>query len=173
VKFGDGLAVSGGGGFESLIERHGIRAGGVLLAAERAKAAGRNANVGGIDVPIDVEIRLVTMHALADMVGHPTHGENIAGAVERERILAGETHVGLHFVENRLQPGVVGLESVRGWHPFDDIAAACVKSQRLRDTRLRVLYNFASYEFVPKMVAGCGSSAGARAGGTGRTRFAA
>jgi len=86
VEFGDGLAVSGGGGFERLVERHGVGAGSVFLAAESAEAAGRDADIGGIDVAIDVEIRLAAMHALADVVGHPAHGEDVSGAVESEGI---------------------------------------------------------------------------------------
>ena len=86
VKFGDGLAVSGSGGFERLIERHGVGAGRIFLAAEGAEAAGGDTDVGGVDVSVDVEIRLVAVHAFANVIGHPAHGENIAGAVESEGI---------------------------------------------------------------------------------------
>ena len=133
VKFGDGLAVSGSGGFESFIERHGVGAGSVLLAAEGAQAAGRDANVGGIDVSVDVEIRLVAVHALANVIGHPAHGENIAGAVESEGIGGVEPLTGQHFGVNGQQARVVGLERVKGQHRFDDIAVTRVKSQGLRD----------------------------------------
>src|ERR1039458_2119986 len=69
VELRDGLAVSGGSSFESLIERHGVGAGRIFLAAKGAEAASGDAHVGGIDVSIDVEIRLVPMHTLADVVG--------------------------------------------------------------------------------------------------------
>ena len=86
VKLGDGLAVSGSRGFEGLFERHGVGAGRIFLAAKGAQAASGDANIGGIDMAIDVEISLVAMHALADVVRHPADGKNVAGAVESEGV---------------------------------------------------------------------------------------
>ena len=113
VKFGDRLGVSGSRGFESLFERHGVGAGRVLLASEGAQAAGRHANIRRIDVPVDVEVRLVAVHALAHVVGHPADGENVAGAVEREGIVGVKPLAGKDFVVNRRQPRIVGLKVVR------------------------------------------------------------
>ena len=112
VKFGDRLGVSGSRGFERLFERHGVGAGRVFLAAEGAQAAGGHANVRRIDVAVDVEIRLVAVHALAHGVGHPAHGENVAGAVEGERVVGVQALAGEDFVVNRRQARVVRLESV-------------------------------------------------------------
>ncbi len=133
VKFGDGLTVSRGGGFKSFIERHGIGAGRVLLAAEGAEPARRYADVRGIDVAIDVEIRLVAMHALADVVGHPAHGENISAAVESESVVRIQPLAGQDLGVNRFQPRVVGLKRMvllQGRHPLDDIAGSQWKSQK-------------------------------------------
>ena len=91
VKLRDRLGVAGSGRLERLVERHGVSAGRIFLAAEGAQAARGHANVGRIDVAIDVEIRLVAMHALADRVGHPAHGENVAGAVQGEGVVGVKT----------------------------------------------------------------------------------
>ena len=44
-----------------LFQGHGVGTGGVLLASEGTQAARGNAYVGGIDVPVDVEVRLVAV----------------------------------------------------------------------------------------------------------------
>src|SRR5258706_13367109 len=71
VQLGDRLVVSRGCGFKGLVERHSVGAGSVFFAAEGAKAAGGDTNIGRIDVAIDIEISPVAMHAFANMVGHP------------------------------------------------------------------------------------------------------
>ena len=88
VELGDRLGVSGGCGFESFFQRHGVSAGRIFLASEGAEAAGGDADVGRIDVAIDVEVGLIAMHALANVVRQPADGEDVAGAVEREARLA-------------------------------------------------------------------------------------
>ena len=69
---------------------------------------------------------------LADGVGHPSHGENVAGAVKRQRVGGVEALGGHDFGVNRRQAPIVRLKSVgprfvrsgrvRKSHPFDDIA---------------------------------------------------
>src|SRR5271168_1657928 len=114
MEFGDRLGISGRGGFEGFLERHGVSARSVLLAAKGAQTASRDADIGRINMPVDVEIRFVAVHALAHMVGHPAHGENIAGAVECKGICRVETITGQDFGLDRLKARVVRLESVRG-----------------------------------------------------------
>src|SRR5580658_5484420 len=75
MKFGDCLTVSRRCSLESFVERHGVCAGCVFLAAESAKPARGDAHIRGIDVPVDVEVSLIAMHALPYMVGHPTHSQ--------------------------------------------------------------------------------------------------
>ena len=101
VKLSDRLGVSRGRGLESLFERHGVGAGCVLLSTKRAQAARRDANIRGIDMPVDVEIRLVAMHALAHGVRHPAHGKNVAGAVQSEGIVGVQPLAGKDFLINR------------------------------------------------------------------------
>ena len=129
VKFSDSLTVSRGRSFESLIKRHGVGAGSIFLAAKRTEAAGRDADIRRIDVTINVEVRLVAMHAFADLVGHPAHGEDVAGAIEREGVGETEALAGNHLGMNRLQARIVSLKwMARSKHPFDDIAGLRQKS---------------------------------------------
>ena len=73
MEFRDGFGITGGSGLESLFQRHGVRARRVLLAPKRTKAAGRHANIGGIQMAVDIEIRLVAVQAFADVVRHPAY----------------------------------------------------------------------------------------------------
>ncbi len=101
VELGDRLGVSGCRGLKSLFQRHRVGAGCVLLSSKSAQAACRHANIRGIDMAVDVEIRLVAMQALAHRVCHPTHGENIAGPVQSKRVVGVETLTGKNFLVNR------------------------------------------------------------------------
>src|ERR1700728_2009274 len=132
VKFSHRLTVARRRRFEGLLKRHGVGARRIFLSPERAEATGGDAYIRGIDVAIHVEVGLVAMHALADMVRHPAHGQHIAGAVQCEGIGGIETLAGSHFVMNRLQPQIVSLKwmaLVRGKHPYDDIAGSHRTSQ--------------------------------------------
>src|SRR5262249_2907301 len=102
-KLGDRPGGTGGSGFEGFFEGHGVSAGRVFLAAKRTQAAGGNAYVRRIDMAIHVEVGAVAVHALADVVCHPTDGEDIAGAVKCESVLRVEALAGKHFGVNRLQ----------------------------------------------------------------------
>jgi hypothetical protein len=50
------------------------------------------------------------MHTLANVVGHPANGENVASAVKRESVGGIETVAGHHLGMNGLQPRIVSLE---------------------------------------------------------------
>src|ERR1700733_2243685 len=102
MKLRDRLTVSRACRFKRLLERHRVGPGRDFLAAEGTEATGGDAYVRGIDVSIDIEVGLVAMHALADMVGHPSHGQHIAGAIERQPIGGIEALAGHHFGMNRL-----------------------------------------------------------------------
>jgi len=128
VKLRDGLGVAGSRGLEGLVERHGVGTGRILLAAESAQAACGDADIGRIDMAVDVEVSFVAMHALADEVRHPSDGQNVAGAIQRESVVSSESLTAQHFGVDRRQPRIVslkcvGLGSVRS-HLFDDIALA-------------------------------------------------
>src|SRR5690349_21443440 len=110
VKFGDGLRVARSGGLECLFQRHGVGAGSVLLAAEGTEAAGGNANVGWVDVPVDVEVSHIPVHSLAHMIGQPAQSKDVRRAVKRNGIIKGEALAREDLLSDRVETRVVGLE---------------------------------------------------------------
>ena len=118
VELGDCFGVAGSGGLERLFEGHGVGAGSVLLAAESAQAAGSDANVGRINVPVDVEIGFVAMQALADVVREPTDSKYVASLVKQESVFRGEAFAREHLVVNSYEAPVISLKGVS--HCFDD-----------------------------------------------------
>ena len=101
VKLGDRLGVSRGRGFESLFERHGVSAGRIFLSSKRAQPARRHANICRINMPVDIEICFVAVHALAHRVGQPAHGQNVARAVQGKGIVGIKALTGNDFFMNR------------------------------------------------------------------------
>ena len=87
VKFRDSFVVAGGRGFEGLFKSHRVRAGRIFLSSKGTQAARGHADIGRIQMAIDVEVSAIAMHALADVIGHPANRENISGAIEGERVL--------------------------------------------------------------------------------------
>ena len=64
---------------ERLFQRHRVSPRRVRLAAEGAELATRHADVGGIDVPVDVEVRAHPVHFHAHVMGQVAEGEQIMG----------------------------------------------------------------------------------------------
>src|ERR1039457_6984225 len=112
VKLRDRLAVAGSGGAPDFFQRHGVGAGGILLAAEGAQAAGRHANIGVVDVAGHVEVGDGTVHPLANVVRQPTDCQDVTRAIERKRVVSRQTLMSHHLVVNWHQARVVGLERV-------------------------------------------------------------
>ena len=112
VELRDRLRVSRGRSLESLFEGHGVGTGRILLSSKSAQPARRHAHIRRIDVPVDIEISPVAVHALAHRVRHPAHGENVARAVESKGIVGIEPLAGQDFLTNRLKAQVIGLEGV-------------------------------------------------------------
>ena len=110
MKFGHGFAIAGSSRLKRLFERHGVSAGGVLFSTESAQAARRNAHIRGIDVAIDVEIRLVAMHSLADTICEPAYGQNVARAVESQRVFGVESLTRDHLLVNAVEAAVLSLK---------------------------------------------------------------
>ena len=107
VKLRDRLRVARGRRFPGLVEGHGVAGGVALLAAKGAELAGRHADVGRVDVAIDVEVGEVAVHPLADMVGQPAHRQNVRRGVERKPVFGAQTLLGQHLGGDRLQARVV------------------------------------------------------------------
>jgi hypothetical protein len=97
---------------EGFFECHSVSAGRILLATESAEATRGNTNIRRIDVAIDVEVRLVTVHTLTHGIRQPADGEDVSGAVEREGIVSTQTLLGKDFIFDRVKPVVVGRKSV-------------------------------------------------------------
>ena len=111
VKLGDRLAVAGGRRLPRLFERHGVAGRVALLAAEGAELAGCDADVGRVDVAIDVEVGDVAMHPLAHVVGQPAHREHVLRSIESQAILGVEALARHHLGGNRLKARIVGAET--------------------------------------------------------------
>src|ERR1700733_618054 len=127
VKFRDRLGISGSCCFERFFERHGVGARRIFLAPEGAESACSYADVRGIDVAIDIEIRLIAVHSLANGVRHPSEGKDVPGAIKVERIGSIQALASANFLVDRRQAPIVRLEVVGlgrmlRSHPYDDIA---------------------------------------------------
>src|SRR6202171_6805747 len=86
VEFGGAFADALFGALVDFFECKGVSAGSVGIAAESAELAMGDANVGRVDVAIDVEVGDVAVALLADVVGEPTDGEEIGRAIERDTV---------------------------------------------------------------------------------------
>ena len=104
VELGDRLGVAGSRGLPDFLQRHGVRAGCVFLAPEGAQAASRHADVGVVDMAVYVEIGSVAVQPLAHVVGQPPDSEDVARAIERHRVIFGETLFGHDLVVDGPQP---------------------------------------------------------------------
>ena len=91
VKLRYGFAVPGGSCFVGLLQRHRVSAGSVFLTTERAKAAGCDADVGRINMPIDVEVRSIAVQPFTNVVRQPSDSQNVTSAVEQKGVVPGET----------------------------------------------------------------------------------
>ena len=58
-------------------------------------------------MPVDVEIRRISMHPFANMIRHPADGENIARAVEGQCVFGVQPFAGENFPGDWFEPGVV------------------------------------------------------------------
>ncbi len=86
MKFRGAFAQALFGALPNLLEGKGVGAGRFRAAAEGAELAMRHADVGRIDVAIDVEVANVAVALLANVVGEPADGQQIGRAVERDSV---------------------------------------------------------------------------------------
>ena len=89
------------GPFENLGLIHHIRALGVKVGPERAEVAREDADVGRVDVGIDVVVAEVAVVALADRVRHRAESEQVVAGLEREPVFNAQTLSGFHLIFNR------------------------------------------------------------------------
>src|SRR5579872_4518730 len=112
MELGNCFAVSRGRSLECFFESHGVSAVRVFFSAERTEPASGYAGICGINVAIDVEVGLVTVHALAHGIRQPADRENVCGAVERERVFGIQTLLGDNLTFDGIKPTVVDLKGV-------------------------------------------------------------
>src|SRR5882724_8593670 len=126
VKLRYRFSIAGSGRLESFLESHGVRPRRVLFPAEGAKTASGNTNIGGINVAIDVEVCPVAVHSLAHRISQPSHREDIAAAIERQRVIRIKALPGKNLLRHGLKLRVVCLKRMRlkrmYWHSLDDNA---------------------------------------------------
>ena len=67
-------------------------------------------------MPVDVEIRLIAVHAFAHGVGHPAHGKNVAGAVQGNSVVGVKPLASHNFLVDRRE-GADRLSGMRGCEP--------------------------------------------------------
>ena len=91
------------GALPDFFERIGVRAAGIFVAPKRAQLAMRAADVGGIDVPVDVEVADVAVALFAHIIRQPANGQQIARGIEREAVLGGKPLAGEHFFSDGLE----------------------------------------------------------------------
>ena len=70
------------------LERESVRPGRIRRAAEGAQLAMGYADIGRIDVPVDVEIADFPVALLPDVVGKPAQGQQVVRLKERQAILS-------------------------------------------------------------------------------------
>src|SRR5207302_10387991 len=81
VEFSDRFAVPGSGGLKRLFQCHGVSARGVFLSSKSTETASGHTDIGGIDMPVYVEISLIAMQAFADAICQPPDGQDVRAAV--------------------------------------------------------------------------------------------
>ncbi len=107
VELRDRFGITGGRCLPRLFESHGVAVGVAFLAAKGTQLACRNADVGGVDVAIDIEIRHIAMHAFAHVVGQPADSQYVRGSVKHEAVFKVEALARKHFGRDGLQARVV------------------------------------------------------------------
>ena len=60
------------------------------------------------------------MHPFPHGIRQPTHGKNVAGAVENHSVGVTQPLIGENFPFNRMQTRIVGLKWVRNHHLYDN-----------------------------------------------------
>src|SRR5207253_11110905 len=88
-----------------------------------------HAYIRRINVAVDVEVSLIAVHPLPNVVCHPTNGEDVARAVESERIVGTQPLASKNLFVDRLEPRVVSLKWMRAWHWIDNTAARATMAE--------------------------------------------
>ena len=106
MELGDRFAPTLARAMPHFVERPGVSLGILGALSEGAQLATRHADIGGIDVPVDVKPGDVAVFALAHQVGHIADGENIVALEKRDAVRGIQANIGLYLFQNRPQPPV-------------------------------------------------------------------
>ena len=115
VELGHRLAPAFAGAVPHFVERHGVSLGVAHALAEGAQPATGHADIGGVDMAVDVEIGQVAVQPLAHQVGQITHRQDIGRAVERHAVVERKALAGFHLFPDRHKTRIVDYD----WHVSD------------------------------------------------------
>src|SRR5690348_16634531 len=103
VEFGDGFAPAFAGPVPYLVERHGVglRIAGVL--SKGAETAASHADVGRIDVAVDVEISSVAVKPFPHNIREIPESQNVGSAVKGHAVIKRQTLAGFDSLSDRNQ----------------------------------------------------------------------
>ena len=110
VEFSGAGADAFFGALPDFIEREIVGAWGVRVASEGAEFAMGYADIGRIDVAIDVEVADVTVARFADVVGEPAYGKEVGRTIEHDAVSGSEADSGENLFGDGLQARVSDLE---------------------------------------------------------------
>src|SRR3954447_26238879 len=115
MKLGHCFGVALSCNLPDLIHGHGVSIGIFRFLAECAQSATGDADVGWIDVPVDVEVRHVPVPAFPLQVSHVAESQNVMTAEHGHAVLKAQALTGFHLLENRAKPAVLNdWSGVRG-----------------------------------------------------------
>ena len=98
---------------EDLLVAHHVALRVAQVGAERAERAAIDADVGRVEVRVDVVVGDVAVLALADEVGQLAHfGQRHIGPLEEEAVVEREPLAGFDFFADRLQDGAEEVRSI-------------------------------------------------------------
>ena len=107
VEFRGAFGNSLGGALPNFVERKSVSAGGVGLPSKGAQFAMCHADIGGIDVAIDIEIGDVSVALFADIICEPANAEQVVRLIEGETVVRGETFASENFLRDRIEARIL------------------------------------------------------------------
>ncbi len=110
VEFRDRLGPTFRRRAEDFFQRHGVGAVSARLAPESAQLATGHADVGGIDVTVDVEIGEVPVPLFADVVRQMADGKKVVRVKKRDALFKRQPLTGKDFRRNGLQGLIFDLD---------------------------------------------------------------
>ena len=78
VELSDRFGIARGCCVPHFFQRHCVSAGRIFLATKSAQTARRHADIGVVNVPVDVEVGNVAVHPFAHVIRQPTDCQNVA-----------------------------------------------------------------------------------------------